>query len=83
MFLTVQASCDFYTNKLGFKVNFAYGNPPFYGQVYRDHARLNLRLITEPVFAGDIRARVLALCHQAKSPLLVAIAIWRKQPASV
>jgi catechol 2,3-dioxygenase-like lactoylglutathione lyase family enzyme len=53
----VQASCYFYTHKLGFKVHFAYGNPPFYGQVYRDHARLNLRLVTESVFAGDIRAR--------------------------
>jgi len=53
----VQASCDFYTHKLGFKVNFAYGNPPFYGQVYRDHARVNLRLVTKPVFAGDIRTR--------------------------
>jgi catechol 2,3-dioxygenase-like lactoylglutathione lyase family enzyme len=53
----VQASCDFYTNKLGFKVEFVYGDPPFYAQVCRDHARLNLRLVTEPVFAGDIRKR--------------------------
>ncbi len=53
----IQRSCDFYTNKLGFAVEFVYGDPPFYGQVSRDHARLNLRLVCEPVFAGDIRNR--------------------------
>ena len=53
----IQRSCDFYTNKLGFAVEFVYGNPPFYAQVSRDHARLNLRLVCEPVFAGDIRNR--------------------------
>jgi catechol 2,3-dioxygenase-like lactoylglutathione lyase family enzyme len=54
---SVQNSSDFYTSKLGFAVAFAYGNPPFYGQVVRDSAKLNLRLVGEPVFAGDIRKR--------------------------
>ncbi len=36
---------------------FTYGDPPFYRQVRRDSARLNLRLVCEPVFAGDIRER--------------------------
>jgi catechol 2,3-dioxygenase-like lactoylglutathione lyase family enzyme len=54
---SVQNSCDFYTGKLGFAVAFAYGDPPFYGQVVRDSAKLNLRLVCEPVFAGDIRKR--------------------------
>src|SRR5580698_8565374 len=53
----IQASCDFYTGKLGFRVDFVYGNPPFYAQVTRDNARLSLRHIDEPVFAGDIRER--------------------------
>ena len=53
----IQRSCDFYTNKLGFAVEFIYGDPPFYGQVRRDHARLNLRVVGEPVFAGDVRER--------------------------
>jgi catechol 2,3-dioxygenase-like lactoylglutathione lyase family enzyme len=53
----LQASCDFYTGKLGFAVDFIYGNPPFYGQVTRDNARLSLRHIDEPVFAGDVRER--------------------------
>ncbi|HEY1994398.1 MAG TPA: VOC family protein, partial [Edaphobacter sp.] len=53
----LQSSCDFYVNKLGFAVEFLYGDPPFYGQVARDHARLNLRLVCEPVFVGDVRER--------------------------
>src|SRR5271154_7074327 len=53
----IKISCDFYTNKLGFAVEFIYGDPPYYAQVFRDNARLNLRLVREPVFAGDIRKR--------------------------
>jgi uncharacterized glyoxalase superfamily protein PhnB len=53
----IKSSCDFYTNKLGFAVKFVYGDPPYYGQVVRDKARLNLRLVCEPVFAGDVRER--------------------------
>jgi len=53
----VKASCDYYTSKLGFTVVFMYGEPPFYSQVMRDNARLNLRRVGEPVFSGDIRER--------------------------
>jgi len=53
----IKSSCDFYTNKLGFAIAFLYGDPPYYGQVVRDKARINLRLVCEPVFAGDIRKR--------------------------
>jgi catechol 2,3-dioxygenase-like lactoylglutathione lyase family enzyme len=53
----IQTSCDFYTDKLGFTVAFVYGDPPYYGQVTRDKARLNLRVVGEPVFAGDVRER--------------------------
>lgn len=53
----IKVSCDFYTSKLGFAVRFIYGDPPEYAQVFRDNARLNLRLVCEPVFAGDIRKR--------------------------
>jgi catechol 2,3-dioxygenase-like lactoylglutathione lyase family enzyme len=53
----VAVSCAFSTTKLGFAVAFVHGEPPFYGQVHRDHARLNLRLVREPVFNGDIRER--------------------------
>ncbi len=53
----VTASCAFFAAKLGFAVAFVYGEPPFYAQVERDRAYLNLRLVHEPVFAGDIRER--------------------------
>jgi catechol 2,3-dioxygenase-like lactoylglutathione lyase family enzyme len=53
----IKASCDYFTAKLGFTVVFTYGEPPFYGQVRRDNARLNLRMVCEPVFVGDIRER--------------------------
>ena len=52
----LKASTDFFT-KLGFTIDFVYGDPPFYGQVSRDNARLALRFFDEPVFAGDIRER--------------------------
>ena len=58
LFVTdIKAACSFFTGKLGFEVAFTYGEPPFYGQVKRDQVRLNLRLVCEPVFVGDIRER--------------------------
>jgi uncharacterized glyoxalase superfamily protein PhnB len=53
----MKSSCDFYTIKLGFGVEFIYGDPPYYGQVIRDNARLALRLVFEPVFVADVRKR--------------------------
>jgi catechol 2,3-dioxygenase-like lactoylglutathione lyase family enzyme len=50
-------SRNYYVSKLGFAVEFAYGDPPYYGLVARDRARLCLRLVCEPVFVGDIRER--------------------------
>lgn len=45
----IAASCDFYSRVLGFSVAFVHGEPPFYGQVFRDGARLNLRHVDEAV----------------------------------
>jgi catechol 2,3-dioxygenase-like lactoylglutathione lyase family enzyme len=53
----IQASCVFYTDKLGFAVDFVYGDPPFYAQVTRDNAHLSFRHMDEPVFADNIRER--------------------------
>ena len=39
----IAAALSFYTQKLGFTVAFSYGEPPYYAQVFRDGARLNLR----------------------------------------
>jgi len=51
------SSTDFFTVKLGFTIDFVYGDPPFYGQVSRDNARLALRSMDESFFAEDIRQR--------------------------
>ena len=53
----IKAACGYFISRLGFEVVFTYGEPPFYGQVRRDKALLNLRMVCEPVFVGDIRER--------------------------
>jgi len=50
-------SCDYFLTKLGFEIEFTYGEPPFYGLVKRDRARFCLRLVCEPVFVGNIREK--------------------------
>ncbi len=51
----INAACVFFEHKLGFNVVFTHGDPPFYGQVRRDHVSLNLRYVCGPVFNGAIR----------------------------
>ena len=53
----IRSSCEFYTKKLGFAVAFTYGEPPFYGQVQRDTARLNLRQVDAPLIDPALRDR--------------------------
>jgi catechol 2,3-dioxygenase-like lactoylglutathione lyase family enzyme len=53
----IKTACDFYVQKLGFQIGFIYGEPPFYAQVFRDGARLNLRHVDGPVFDAQFRAR--------------------------
>ena len=51
----IEASCAFYCNRLGFRTAFIHGDPPFYAQVFRDGARLNLRHVDGPVFDSRFR----------------------------
>ena len=53
----IKVSCDFLTGKLGFTVVFTYGEPPFYAQVARDAARLNLKCVDQPVIDPALRDR--------------------------
>jgi catechol 2,3-dioxygenase-like lactoylglutathione lyase family enzyme len=58
LFVTdIKASCDFFTGKLGFTIDFTYGDPLFYAQVSRDNARFALRHVDEPPYAGGVRER--------------------------
>jgi uncharacterized glyoxalase superfamily protein PhnB len=53
----IKASCDFFTQKLGFSIVFTYGELPFYAQVKRDAARINLRCVARPLIDRDIVER--------------------------
>ncbi len=57
----IERSCEFF-EKLGFTVGFSYGKPPYYAQVRRDAARLNLRCVEvshveRPVIEPTLRDR--------------------------
>jgi catechol 2,3-dioxygenase-like lactoylglutathione lyase family enzyme len=53
----IKRSCEFFREKLGFSVVFSYGKPPYYAQVGRDAARLNLRCVERPVIESAVRDR--------------------------
>jgi uncharacterized glyoxalase superfamily protein PhnB len=58
LFVTdIRRSCGFFCEKLGFRLVFSYGKPPYYAQVARDAARLNLRWVGQAVIESTIRAR--------------------------
>lgn len=51
------ATCAYYGRVFGFRTVFLHGSPPFYGQVMRDGARLNLRCVDASVFDRTVRDR--------------------------
>jgi catechol 2,3-dioxygenase-like lactoylglutathione lyase family enzyme len=53
----INASCSFFAEKLGFAIVFVYGEPPFYAQVKRDGAALNLRHVDAPPIDPALRDR--------------------------
>jgi catechol 2,3-dioxygenase-like lactoylglutathione lyase family enzyme len=53
----IKRSCEFFCEKLGFSLVFSYGKPPYYAQVGRDAARLNLRCVERAVIESTIRER--------------------------
>jgi catechol 2,3-dioxygenase-like lactoylglutathione lyase family enzyme len=53
----IKATCDFFTQKLGFAVVFTYGDPPFYAQVMRDRALLNFKCVDYTVIEPALRDR--------------------------
>ncbi len=56
LFVTdIQRSCEFFRQKLGFSLVFSYGKPPYYAQVGRDAARLNLRCVERSVIEAKVR----------------------------
>jgi uncharacterized glyoxalase superfamily protein PhnB len=53
----IENASAFYVDKLGFTLMFSYGEPPFFAQVARDEGRLNLRMVSGPVFDSGFRSR--------------------------
>jgi hypothetical protein len=53
----IKRSCEFLLEKLGFSLVFSYGKPPYFAQVARDSARLNLRCVERPVIESTVRDR--------------------------
>jgi uncharacterized glyoxalase superfamily protein PhnB len=53
----IERSCKFFCEKLGFSVVFSYGKPPYYAQVRRDAARLNLRCVERSLTESTVRDR--------------------------
>jgi catechol 2,3-dioxygenase-like lactoylglutathione lyase family enzyme len=53
----INASCAFFTNNLGFSIVFTWGEPPYYAQVRRDGARLNLRCVKGHAIDPSLRDR--------------------------
>ena len=58
LFVTdIKRSCEFFCEKLGFTLVFSYGKPPYYAQVSRDAAHLNLRCVEQTIIESTVRNR--------------------------
>jgi uncharacterized glyoxalase superfamily protein PhnB len=53
----IKRSRECFCKKLGFSLVFSSGNPPYYAQVGRDAARLNLRCVEGPIIESAVRDR--------------------------
>jgi catechol 2,3-dioxygenase-like lactoylglutathione lyase family enzyme len=53
----VARAASFYTERLGFGVDFLHGRPPFYASVSRDHACIHLRLVHSETHFAALAAR--------------------------
>ena len=58
----VRASAAFFQQKLGFKIDFLHGLPPFYGSVSRDGICLHLRFVHQSTFAQFVAQEKSLLC---------------------
>jgi catechol 2,3-dioxygenase-like lactoylglutathione lyase family enzyme len=81
----IGASCRFFADKLRFAVAFMYGSPPFYAQVVRDGARLNLRHVDRPVMDPVVRDRedLLSASMTVETPAAIKQLFLELQAAGV
>ncbi len=58
LFVTdIKRSCEFFCEKLGFTLVLSYGKPPYYAQVGRDAAHLNLKSVEQTITESTVRNR--------------------------
>jgi uncharacterized glyoxalase superfamily protein PhnB len=58
LFVTdIKVASEYFVTRLGFEIGFVYGDPPFYAQVRRDGAHINLRHVDRLVIDNTIRER--------------------------
>lgn len=48
------AASAFYVDRLGFRIDFLHGEPPFYGSVSHDGTTIHLEFVHPPVFAPGV-----------------------------
>ena len=58
----VTRSAEFFREKLGFRIDFLHGLPPFYGSVSRDGVKMHLRFVHEPNFTAIASREESLLC---------------------
>lgn len=74
LFVTdIHAAADYFVQKLGFRLVFLHGDPPFYGQVARDGAALNLRHVDAPLIDPALAAREDFLAASIKTDDVAAL----------
>ncbi|MUM15656.1 VOC family protein [Mycobacterium sp. CBMA271] len=74
LFVTdLERAIGFFVDKLGFEVAFTYGEPPFYGQVRRGGANLNLRKVAGPVYDSNFLAT-------ERDPLSAVVTVYKLGP---
>lgn len=52
-----EAAAGFYRDRLGFRIDFLHGAPPFYGAVSREGVTLHLKFVHEPVLRAEAAIR--------------------------
>jgi catechol 2,3-dioxygenase-like lactoylglutathione lyase family enzyme len=86
LFVTdIKRSCEFFCEKLGFSIVFSYGKPPYYAQVGRDGARLNLRCVERSVLDQQVRDReeLLSVSMTVATPQEIKLLFLEFQSAGV
>ena len=81
----IKRACEFFGEKLGFSVVFSYGDPPYYAQVGRDAARLNLRCVEGRVLESTVRdgEELLAVSMTVATPDEIKLLFLEFQSAGV